>query len=77
MGFATKMDPNVFQGIFAEHESEFKNFPWRQVFEKKKAETSKNSVFNDFWKTVELNKDGLEPSEIDNLYLLFKPWSSK
>ena len=53
-----------------------KNFPSSQVFEKEKGvETTKNSVFDHFWKIVELNTDVLEPSllsEIDKWSLLFK-----
>ena len=65
--FCVQVFPKVFLG--------FKNFPSRQIFEKKGIETLKNSVCAHFWKIVELNTDVLEPSlvsEIDNWFLLFK-----
>ena len=75
MGFANEMAPGVSEGILrAEHESQ--NYTSSQVFEKK-FQTAKNSVFDHFWKIVELNTDVLEPSllsEIDNwsLFALLK-----
>ena len=73
---ANKMASGVFEDIWrAKHEYGFKNFPSRQVFEKKGVENPKNSVFGHFWNIVELNTDVLEPSlllEIDNWSLLFK-----
>ena len=66
----------VSEGILrTKHESRFKNFPSRQVFEKKGDETPKNSVFGHFWKIVKLNTDVLEPSilsELDNWSLLIQ-----
>ena len=73
MGFANKIAPGVFEGILRT-EHEFKNFLSRQVFEKKRGLTLKNSVFGHFWKIVELNTDMLEPSllsGIGNWSLLF------
>ena len=76
MGFANKMASGISGDILrAEDESGFKNFNHVSVSRKKGDETSKNSVFNYFWKIVELNIDVPEPSllsEIDNWPLLFK-----
>ena len=57
------MGPSDPEGNFrAKHESEFKNFPSRQVFEKKGVETPKNSVFGHFSKIVEQNPNVLRSS---------------
>ena len=49
MSLVNKMAPSVFEWIFhAEHESGFKNFPSRHVFEKMGIANSKNGVFIHF-----------------------------
>ena len=53
---ANNMAPSVSEWIFRdEHESRFKNFPSRHVFEKIGVATPKNGVFSHFGKIAELN----------------------
>ena len=47
MDFANKMAPGVLEDMFRD-ENAFKNFPSRQVFQKKQVETPNNSVFGHF-----------------------------
>ena len=63
MSFANKMALSVLEWIFrAEHESGFKNFLSRHVFDKIGVETPENGVFSHFRKMVELIHDVLETS---------------
>ena len=50
-----------------EHESGLKSYPSRIVFEKPEFETSKKSVFDHFWITMDTEPEVLTPSKMSQI----------